>query len=697
MKLFSTDAIVNVGVVGHGASGKTSLVSMLLQNAGAVNRLGKVSEGNTVTDFDEEEISRGISIRSALAYCDFNNKRINILDTPGYNIFIYDAKSALRVSDSALILVCAINGVEIQTEKVWEFCKEFEVPRGFVITKMDRDNADHTRALDSITKKFDRRAVLIQLPIGREKDFKGVVDLIKMKAYVYPEDLSGKAQTKDIPPEMMDEAKKYRAKLDEMVAESDEKLMEKFFESGTLDEKDLIEGLKIAIRKRNIFPIMISAATQNKGGHQILSTLTEIFPTAADAGPFIATKGDGKEEIQIESDKTGAFSAFVFKSIADPYTGKITLFRVYSGSLKSDSSFYNVTRGVQEKIGGLLKMQGKESAPIEEAVAGEIAAVAKLKETQTGDTLSVKENPITYPPVIFPKPAIAFALEPKSRGDEEKISTALAKLREEDPILKIERTTQTQELLVSGMGQLHIEIIIAKLKKNYGVDVILHPPRVPYLETIKGTADVEGKYKKQSGGRGQFGYVKMRFEPLERGKDFEFSNDIFGGSVPRNYIPSVEKGIQEARLKGYLAGFPMIDFKASLYDGKYHPVDSSDLAFQIAASFAFKAGMEVAQPILLEPIMNVEIIAPTQFMGDLMGNLSGRRGRPQGSEQIGEMISIKAQVPMAEMLTYQNDLNSITGGQGSFSMEFDHYEEVPAQIAEKVIATHKKKHEEEEE
>jgi len=696
MKLFSTDAIVNVGVVGHGASGKTSLVSMLLQNAGAVNRLGKVSEGNTVTDFDEEEISRGISIRSALAYCDFNNKRINILDTPGYNIFIYDAKSALRVSDSALIIVCGVNGVEIQTEKVWEFCKEYEVPRGFVITKMDRDNADHTRALDSIVKKFDRRAVLIQLPIGREKDFKGVVDLIKMKAYVYSEDLSGKAQTKDIPPEMMDEAKKYRAKLDEMVAESDEKLMEKFFESGVLDEKDLIEGLKIAIRKRNIFPIMISAATQNKGGHQILSTLTEIFPTAADAGPFTATKGDGKEEIQIKSDKNGAFSAFVFKSIADPYTGKITLFRVYSGSLKSDSSFYNVTRGVQEKIGGLLKMQGKESAPIEEAMAGEIAAVAKLKETQTGDTLSVKENPITYPPVIFPKPAIAFALEPKSRGDEEKISTALAKLREEDPILKIERTTQTQELLVSGMGQLHIEIIIAKLKKNYGVDVILHPPRVPYLETIKGTADVEGKYKKQSGGRGQFGYVKMKFEPLERGKDFEFSNDIFGGSVPRNYIPSVEKGIQEARLKGYLAGFPMIDFKASLYDGKYHPVDSSDLAFQIAASFAFKAGMEVAQPILLEPIMNVEIIAPTQFMGDLMGNLSGRRGRPQGSEQIGEMISIKAQVPMAEMLTYQNDLNSITGGQGSFSMEFDHYEEVPAQIAEKVIATHKKKHEEEE-
>ena len=696
MKLFSTDAIVNVGVVGHGASGKTSLVSMLLQNAGAVNRLGKVSEGNTVTDFDEEEISRGISIRSALAYCDFNNKRINILDTPGYNIFIYDAKSALRVSDSALIIVCGVNGVEIQTEKVWEFCKEYEVPRGFVITKMDRDNADHTRALDSIVKKFDRRAVLIQLPIGREKDFKGVVDLIKMKAYVYSEDLSGKAQTKDIPPEMMDEAKKYRAKLDEMVAESDEKLMEKFFESGVLEEKDLIEGLKIAIRKRNIFPIMISAATQNKGGHQILNTLTEIFPTAADAGPFTATKVDGKEEIQIKSDKNGAFSAFVFKSIADPYTGKITLFRVYSGSLKSDSSFYNVTRGVQEKIGGLLKMQGKESAPIEEAVAGEIAAVAKLKETQTGDTLSVKENPITYPPVIFPKPAIAFALEPKSRGDEEKISTALAKLREEDPILKIERTTQTQELLVSGMGQLHIEIIIAKLKKNYGVDVILHPPRVPYLETIKGTADVEGKYKKQSGGRGQFGYVKMKFEPLERGKDFEFSNDIFGGSVPRNYIPSVEKGIQEARLKGYLAGFPMIDFKASLYDGKYHPVDSSDLAFQIAASFAFKAGMEVAQPILLEPIMNVEIIAPTQFMGDLMGNLSGRRGRPQGSEQIGEMISIKAQVPMAEMLTYQNDLNSITGGQGSFSMEFDHYEEVPAQIAEKVIATHKKKHEEEE-
>jgi elongation factor G len=695
MKLYSTDAIENVGIVGHAACGKTSLVSMLLQNAGAVNRLGKVSEGNTVTDYDEEEISRCISIRSSLAYCDVNNKRINILDTPGYNIFIYDAKSALRVSDSALILVCAVNGVEIQTEKVWEFCKGYELPTGFVITKMDRDHAEYARALESISKKFDRRAVMIQLPIGKEKDFQGVIDLIKMKAFVYSEDLSGKPQTKDIPPEMMDEAKKYRSKLEEMVAENDEKLMEKFFESGILDDKDLITGLRTAIRKRSIFPVMVSAATQNKGGHQILNALTDLFPTAAEAGPFTATKGDAKEEVQIKSDKSEPFSAFVFKSIADPYAGKITLFRVYSGSLKSDSSFYNVTREVSEKIGSLLKMQGKETAPIEEAVAGEIVAVAKLKETQTGDTLSVKENPISFPKIIFPQPAIAFALEPKSRGDEEKISIALTKLREEDPILKVERAAQTQELLVSGMGQLHIEIIIAKMKKVYGVDVILHPPRVPYLETIKGTADVEGKYKKQSGGRGQFGDVFMKFEPLERGKDFEFSNDIFGGSVPRNYIPSVEKGIQEARMKGYLAGFPMIDFKASLYDGKYHPVDSSDMAFQIAASMAFKAGMELAKPILLEPVMNVEIIAPTQYMGDLMGNLSGRRGRPQGSEAVGEMITIKAQVPMAEMLTYQNDLNSITGGQGSFSMEFDHYEEVPAQIAEKIIAAHKKKQVEE--
>lgn len=694
MKLYTTDAIENVGIVGHAASGKTSLVSMLLQNAGAVNRLGKVSEGNTVTDYDEEEISRKISIRSSLAYCEIHNKRINILDTPGYNIFIYDAKSALRVSDSALILVCAVNGVEIQTEKVWEFCKGYELPRGFVITKMDRDHAEFSRALESITKKFDRRAVMIQLPIGKEKDFKGVIDLIKMKAFVYTEDLSGKQQAQDIPSEMLDEAKKYRAKLDEMVAENDEKLMEKFFESGVLDEKDLVAGLRAAIRKRNIFPVMISAATQNKGGHQILSALADLFPTAAESGPFTATKGESKEEVQIKSDKSAPFSAFVFKSIADPYAGKITLFRVYSGSLKSDSAFFNVTRGVSEKIGSLMKMQGKETAPIEEAVAGEIVAVAKLKETQTGDTISVKENQINFPQVIFPRPAIAFALEPKSRGDEEKISTALTKLREEDPILKVERAAQTQELLVSGMGQLHIEIIIAKMKKVYGVDVILHPPRVPYLETIKGTADVEGKYKKQSGGRGQFGDVFMKFEPLERGKDFEFANDIFGGSVPRNYIPSVEKGIQEARMKGYLAGFPMIDFKASLYDGKYHPVDSSDMAFQIAASMAFKAGMELAKPILLEPVMNVEIIAPTQYMGDLMGNLSSRRGKPQGSEAVGEMITIKAQVPMAEMLTYQNDLNSITGGQGSFSMEFDHYEEVPAQIAEKIIAAHKKKEEE---
>ncbi len=696
MKLFSTENIFNVAVIGHAAAGKTSLVSMLLHNAGMVNRLGKTEEGTAPTDYDEEEIERGISIKSSMAYIDLKEKRLNLIDTPGYNIFIFDAKAALRVADSALVTVCSVNGVEIQTRKVWEFCSEFEKPRAFVINKMDRDHADFEKTLEDIKKTFDRRAVPIQLPIGAEENFEGVIDLLKMKAFYYPKDNSGKFEAKDIPADLADQARSLREELDEMIAENDEALMEKFFETGKLEEADLMNGLRKAIRERNIFPVMVTSATHNIGGHQLTSSVSELMPSAADSGPYKLKKNGTDEEVEVVSSKDGKFVGYVFKSISDPYAGKITLFKTLSGVIKSDDSIYNVNKETSEKLGQLLKMQGKDTKPIEEACAGEIVAVAKLKETLTGDTLSVKDNDIVFEPTTFPLPAISFALEPKSRGDEEKISSALQRLQEEDPILKVERNPQTSELIVSGMGQLHIEIIMSKLKKDFGVEAILHPPQVPYLETIKGKADVEGKYKKQSGGRGQFGVVKVRFEPTERGEDFEFVDEIFGGSVPRNYIPAVEKGLQEARKKGFLAGCPMIDFRAVLYDGKYHPVDSSDMAFQIAASMAFKQGMEKAKPILLEPIMNVEIVAPSQYMGDIMGNLSSKRGKPQGSDQAGDMVTIRAQVPMAEMLTYQNDLNSITGGQGSFTMEMAHYEEVPAQVAEKVIASKKRDEEEEE-
>ncbi len=676
--------IRNVAIVGHGHTGKTSFVSAVLFDSGAVNRLGKVDQGNTVTDFDPEEIERKITISSSLCFCEWEGLRFNIIDTPGYGNFIMDTKACLMGVDSAVVLVCGVSGVEVQTEKIWEILEEIGLPRIFVINKLERENSDFERALSSLKESFGRGCVPVQLPVGKESQFKGVVDLIKMKAYIFEKDESGSFKESEIPEEYLEMAKKKREELMEMVAENDEALMANFFERGELAEVEFKEGLRKAVHNRLIYPVFAISSLTNIGIQPTLHAFVDYLPSPLDRKPPKG-KQNGRE-IEVISSPDQPFSAFVFKTISDPYAGRISIFRVFSGKASPDSTVLNSLKGTTEKLGSLFYLQGKQQIPAPLAQAGDILATARLKDTLTGDTLSSKDNPILFEPIKFPQSSISFAIEPKTRQDEEKISTALQRIAEEDPTIRFERDSQTKELLISGNGQLHVEIIVAKLKKRYNVDVVLRRPKIPYKETIKGTADVQGKYKKQTGGRGQYGDVKIKIEPLPRGTDFEFVDQIFGGAIPKNYIPSVEKGIQEARQKGILAGYPAVDFKVILYDGSYHEVDSSDLAFKIAASMAFKKGMMAANPTLLEPIMNVEIYTPEAYLGDVMGNLNGRRGRIVGVEERGGKSVIKAQVPMAEMLDFEPSLTSITGGRGSYSMEFSHYEEVPPHLQQKIIA-----------
>ncbi|MEW6455235.1 MAG: elongation factor G [Acidobacteriota bacterium] len=666
MKNYLTKSLRNVAVVGHGYTGKTSLVSALLYNSGAVNRLGKVDQGNTVTDYDPDEIERKITINSSLCFFEWNDYKINIIDTPGYGNFLWDTRASLRAADGALVLICGISGVEVQSEKVWEILEEFHLPRFFVVNKLDRENSDFERAILSIRDYFGRKAIPIVIPLGKEKDFRGIIDLIRMKALVYEKDESGRFKEIDVPSEVYEAAKKKREELIEMIAETDEELMNSYFEKGELSVEDMERGLKNAVMNLNIFPVMATAAVLNIGVQPIMDFIAKYIPSP--------------------DDSSAPFSSLVFKTISDPFAGRISVFRVFSGKLSPDSNVYNSTKDALEKIGGLFYIMGKQQIPCPQAIPGDILATTKLKETLTGDTLCSKENIVKFPVIKFPESSISFAIEPKTRQDEEKISTALHRISEEDPTIHFVRDPETKELIVSGNGQLHVEIIVGRLKKRYNVDVILHPPKIPYKETIKGTSDVQGKYKRQTGGRGQYGDVKIKMEPLPRGKDFEFVNQIFGGVIPKNYIPSIEKGLQEARKKGVLAGYPTIDFKVILHDGSYHEVDSSDIAFKIAASMAFKKGMKAASPTILEPIMNVEVFTHEAYLGDIMGNLNGRRGRVLGIEQKGNLNIIKAQVPMVEMIDFEPTLTSITGGRGSYHMEFSHYEEVPFHLQQKIIA-----------
>jgi elongation factor G len=697
VKVYESKDIRNVGVVGHGDSGKTTLTAGLLFSAGATNRLLRVDEGNTITDFDEEEISRKITISTAIAVAEWKKTKINILDTPGYNIFINDARAALAAADAALVIVDGVAGVEVQTEKVWQFADDFRLPRAVVINKLERERSDFSRAMASVQETLGRTPVPIQIPMGAEREFTGIVDLVRMKAYTYAAGGDGKGKEGDIPANLADAAQKAHEALVEMVAEGNDALMEEFFEKGTLAPEQILEGLRQGVRDLRICPVLCASALQNVGTDLMLNFIVENLPSPVDREPVAATI-NGAEGTQKIS-PAGHCSAVVFKTTADPFSGRITFFKAITGIIKNDANLVNVGRSTTERLAHLSSPNGKTLNPVTEIYAGDIGAVAKLKDTLTGDTLADKGFNITYPPVKLAEPSIAFAIEAKSRNDEDRMGNAVHRILEEDQSLRFYRDAQTREFLLAGAGQQHVEIVVSRLKKRYGVDVALKAPKIPYRETIRGFADVQGRHKKQTGGHGQFGDCWIKMEPLARGEKFQFANEIFGGSIPKNFIPAVEKGIVEAAENGFLAGYPMVDFKVIVYDGSYHDVDSSELAFKLAARKAFKAAMQEAKPALLEPVMNVEIQAPVEYAGDLMGDLNGRRGRISGMETKGSTQFLRAQVPMAEMLNYQNDLTAMTQGRASFTMEFDHYDYVPQLQADKIIAAAKaaKTGEEEEE
>jgi elongation factor G len=703
MKSYLTKDIRNVGIVGHGGTGKTQLVSSLLYAAGMTPRWGKVGEGSTTTDWDEEEIARKISIQTGLAYADWpctlcgganvGNVKINFIDLPGYSTFITEAKASLIAADAALITVDAHVGAQVTTEKVWDYCTEYDIPRAFVLTWMDRELSSFERSMESLQEVFGRNVVALQLPIGTERGFRGMIDLVGMKAHIYKQDGDGKPSIEEIPAALADEAKEAHEKLVEMIAEGDDELMEEFFREGTIPIEDLIPGVRKAIVAEKIFPVLMVSALRNVGMASLLTFIADALPHPDEHSQVGFKEPNSKgERIERKYDDNQPLSLFVFKTLADLFAGRINYFKVKSGVLKNDATLLNYNRSLPERFQHIQVVQGKQLSEVPELHAGDIGAIAKLKETTTGETLGDKTSAIFYSPAQLPEPSITFAVEPKTRADEDKIGVAIHKILEEDAALRFSRDQQTKEFLLAGSGQQHIEVVVAKLHKRYHVDLTLKPPKVPYRETIRGKADAEGKHKKQSGGHGQFGVCRIKMEPAERGKGIEFVDDIFGGSIPKNWIPSVEKGIRDAAARGYLAGFPVVDFRAILYDGKYHDVDSSDIAFKIAGSLAFKEAMKQARPALLEPVMHVEVYAPDQYSGDLMGDLSGRRGRIAGSEVRGHNAIIKAQVPLAEMLTYANDLISKTQGRASYSMEFSHYDYLPNELAEKVIAAHKAAH-----
>ncbi|HET9804419.1 MAG TPA: elongation factor G [Candidatus Acidoferrum sp.] len=697
MKIYPTKDIRNVGIVGHGGTGKTQLVSSLLHTAGMTTRWGKVAEGTAVTDWDEEEIGRKISLQTGLAYaewpctlCGGSNVKINFIDLPGYGTFINETKASLIAADAALITVDAHVGAQVTTEKVWDFCTEYDIPRAFVLTWMDRELASFERSMESLEQVFGRNVVPLQLPIGSERGFRGVIDLVGMKAHMYTPGGDGKPKIEPIPQALEEDAKQAHEKLVEMVAEGDDELMEEFFREGTIPIEDLIPGVRKAIVAEKIFPVLMVSSTQNVGTASLLTFLADVFPHPDEHAQEGFKEAGGKgDRVERKYDDGQPLSLFVFKTLADPFAGRINYFKVKSGVLKNDATLTDFTRGAQERFQHIQVVQGKQLTEVGELHAGDIGAIAKLKEVFTGDTLGDKAAPLFYKPAVIPEPSITFAVEPKTRADEDKIGVGIHKIMEEDCALRFIRDPQTKEFLLAGSGQQHIEVVVAKLHKRYHVDLTLKPPKVPYRETIRGKADAEGKHKKQSGGHGQFGVCRVKFEPLERGKGIEFVDDVFGGAIPRNWIPSVEKGIRDTAVRGYLAGFPMTDFRATLYDGKYHDVDSSDMAFQIAGSLAFKEAMKQARPTLLEPIMHVEVYAPDQYSGDLMGDLSSRRGRISGSEVRGHNVVIKGLVPLAEMLNYATDLTSKTQARATYSMEFSHYDYVPNELADKVIAAHK--------
>ncbi len=692
MGKYEVSKIRNLSVVAHGGAGKTSLIEAMLFNGGIIDRMGSVDAGNTVTDFDPEEIERKITISSAVCFCDWQGHRFNIIDTPGFINFIEDTRGCLRVSDGAVLIVSAISGVKAETEKIWKYACEYELPRVVFVNKMDRENASFVRAIGDLEKSFEIDAIPLTLPIGEGPQMKGVIDLIRMKAYEYSD---GKKTEIDMP--SSPEIEEYRKKLVEKVAEADDALIEKYLEGEDLTEEEILKGVKEGSLTRRFLPVLCGSATANMGVDLLLDSIVLCLPSPEEMARIRPISGknpkDGTDVLRKPSEDE-PFSAYVFKTIADPFAGKLTIMRVYSGTLKSDSTVYNASSETKERIGQVSYLLGKKQVSAQTLGPGEIGVVAKLKNTNTGDTLCDESAPIVFEPVKFSEPIISYAISPKSKGDEEKVSAGLQRILEEDPTLKYHRDEESKEMIISGMGQVHIEVALQKLKRKFGVDVEMKTPKIPYRETIRTRAKAQGKYKKQSGGRGQYGDCWIEIEPLPRGEGFEFVDKIVGGVIPRQYIPAVEKGIVETMKQGILAGYPMVDVKVTLYDGSYHSVDSSEMAFKIAGSLAIKKAAMDAKPVLLEPVMKVEVITPDDALGTVIGDLNSKRGKVQGVEpQAGGNQKIIALVPMAEMLTYANQLHSMTSGRGLYSMEFSHYEEVPTNIAQKIIEERKKEKE----
>jgi len=675
----------NVTILGHGNCGKTTLAEAMLFTAGKTNRLGKVDDGSSVMDFEPEEIKRNISIGAAFNHFNWKKHEIFLADTPGDDNFINEAKFVARVTDSILFCFGAATGVKNQTTKFTDFIEERKLPTIICITRMDRERANFTGVLAEIKENLPLKPAITYIPIGAEENFKGVVDIINQKAYLF--DDKGKAKETDIPADMQDEISTYRENLMEQVAETDDDLIEKFLEEGELTNEDLVQGLKAGVLSGGINPVCITAAYKNQGVDLLLDMVNDLLPAPSDCAPQVGTDPKSKDVAERAPLPDAPFSAQVFKTMADPFAGRLTIFKVYSGTLSGDS-FYNSTKDVSERFGQIFIMEGKNQKPVDSVGPGAIAAVAKLKETVTGDTLCVENSPIIYEPLIPVEPVISYAVTAQ-KGDEEKLFGSITKMLDEDLTLKLTRESQTKEILISGVGQVHLEVIGEKIKRKFGVELELHTPKIPYKETLKGKARVQGRHKKQSGGRGQFADTWVEIEPLPRGQGYEFVDKIVGGAIPKTYIPAVDKGIQEAMEKGVIAGYPVVDVKASLVDGSFHSVDSSELAFKIAGSLAFKKAAVEANPVLLEPIMDITIRVPEDCVGDVMGDLNSRRGRVMGMDSEAKNEVINAQVPMAEVQKYAADLTSFTGGRGSFSVSFSHYEEVPAQLAEKIIEASK--------
>lgn len=686
MGQFETSKIRNLGIVAHGGAGKTSLSEAILFDTGMIDRLGRVDDGTSTMDFEPEEIKRKISITSALDHCQWKGHSIHIVDTPGYGNFIADTRACMRTLDCAVIILSAISGVKAQTEEIWGWANEFEIPRIAFVNKLDRERANFLRAIDDMEKMLGARGVAIQMPIGLETAFEGVIDLITMKACFYAKDGSGKYTEGAIPAEYTEEAARLREQMVETAAEAYDALTEKYLENGDLTVDEIIDGLRVGTMRNTFTVVLCGAATPNIGVAHLLDAICAYLPSPLDRTKAVGIHPKTEAIIERAPDETEPFAALVFKTTSDPYTGKITIFRIYSGVLNSDSTIFNSTKGVEERIGQIYELEGKKQHPIKQAVAGDIVAVAKLKETVTGDTLCDPAKPIIFEPARQLLPVISYAIEPKTKADEDKIHNALHRMIEEEPTLESHRDTLTKEFIISGMGQVHLEVIVEKMKRKFGVDVLLKTPRVPYFETIRATAKVQGKYKKQSGGRGQYGDCWIEMSPTGRGEGYIFEDKVVGGVIPRQYIPAVDKGIQEACLEGFLAGYPVVDFKVALYDGSFHTVDSSEMAFKVAGSMAFKKAMELCKPILLEPIVNMKITVPDENMGDVIGDLNSRRGKVVGVEPKANSQIIRAIVPMSEVLAYSNDLKSMTSDRGLFSMEFSHYEEVPSHLSQKIVS-----------